>query len=159
NADGTLDEIAELQTNDAVELVIEDFNGDGLPDLAIAGNNLGSGSSTPGVILQSAPREFGQVIALPGYSSTSVAVSDLNMDGASDLLSVSGSDRQLRAYFGSPSPCPADLNGDGELNFFDVSAFLVAFNGGDLGVDFNGDGALDFFDVSAFLTEYNAGCP
>ena len=88
-----------------------------------------------------------------------MAVSDLNMDGGSDLLSVSGSDRQLRAYYGSPSSCTADLNGDGELNFFDVSAFLVAFNAGDLSVDFNGDGMLNFFDVSAFLTDYNAGCP
>jgi hypothetical protein len=159
NADGTLDEIAEVQTRDAVELVIEDFDGDGLPDLAIAGNVTGISEATPGVILQTAPRQFGEVISLPGFGSTSVAVSDLNMDGGSDLLSVSGSDRQLRAYYGSPSSCTADLNGDGELNFFDVSAFLVAFNAGDLSVDFNGDGMLNFFDVSAFLTEYNAGCP
>ena len=159
NADGTLDEIAEVETNDAVELVIEDFNGDGLPELAIAGYIIGGAASTPGVILQTAPREFGEVISLPGYGSTSVAVSDLNMDGASDLLSVSGSDRQLRAYFGTPRSCPADLNGDGELNFFDVSAFLVAFNAGDLGADFNGDGMLDFFDVSAFLAVYLGGCP
>ncbi len=159
NADGSLDEITEVQTRDAVELVIEDFDGDGLPDLAIAGNVTGISEATPGVILQTAPRQFGEVISLPGFGSTSVAVSDLNMDGASDLLSVSGSDRQLRAYYGSPSSCTADLNGDGELNFFDVSAFLVAFNAGDLSVDFNGDGMLNFFDVSAFLTEYNAGCP
>lgn len=31
---------------------------------------------------------------------------------------------------GAPSDCPADLNGDGVLNFFDVSAFLTAFNAG-----------------------------
>jgi YVTN family beta-propeller protein len=47
----------------------------------------------------------------------------------------------------------------GELNFFDVSAFLTAFNKGDLGVDFNDDGELNFFDVSAFLVAYQAGCP
>jgi hypothetical protein len=47
----------------------------------------------------------------------------------------------------------------GELNFFDVSAFLTAYNAGDLSVDFNGDGMLNFFDVSAFLVAYNAGCP
>jgi hypothetical protein len=47
----------------------------------------------------------------------------------------------------------------GTLNFFDVSAYLSAFNNADLSADINGDGVLNFFDVSAFLTEYNAGCP
>ncbi len=47
----------------------------------------------------------------------------------------------------------------GTLNFFDVSAFLNAFNTGDAGADLNGDGNLDFFDVSGFLSAFNAGCP
>lgn len=57
------------------------------------------------------------------------------------------------------NPCPADLNGDGNLDFFDVSAFLTAFNAMDAQADFNNDGNFDFFDVSAFLTSYNEGCP
>lgn len=56
-------------------------------------------------------------------------------------------------------PCPADLNGDGTLDFFDVSAFLTAFGNGDASADFTGDGAFDFFDVSAFLNEFGVGCP
>jgi hypothetical protein len=55
--------------------------------------------------------------------------------------------------------CIADLNGDGALNFFDVSAFLSAFGDGDLIADFTGDGVLNFFDVSAFLSAFAAGCP
>jgi len=55
--------------------------------------------------------------------------------------------------------CQADLNGDGALNFFDVSAFLSAFNASDLVADFNGDGSLNFFDVSAFLNAFADGCP
>jgi hypothetical protein len=55
--------------------------------------------------------------------------------------------------------CGADLNGDGALNFFDVSAFLTAYSASDPIADFNDDGSLNFFDVSAFLTDYNAGCP
>ena len=54
--------------------------------------------------------------------------------------------------------CPPDLNGDDELNFFDVSAFLTAFNDQDPIADFNGDDQFDFFDVSAFLSQFNAGC-
>ncbi len=58
------------------------------------------------------------------------------------------------------NPCPADLNTDGLLDFFDVSAFLVAFASDDLTVaDLNDDGSLDFFDVSAFLVAFKAGCP
>ena len=55
--------------------------------------------------------------------------------------------------------CPADLTGDGQLNFFDVSAFLTAFNAQDPIADFNSDGSFNFFDVSAFLTSFSAGCP
>jgi hypothetical protein len=55
--------------------------------------------------------------------------------------------------------CPADLTGDGVLDFFDVSAFLNAFNAQDSIADFTGDGVFDFFDVSAFLNSFNAGCP
>lgn len=57
------------------------------------------------------------------------------------------------------SPCLADLTGDGTLDFFDVSAFLVAFNAQDPVADFNGDMQFNFFDVSAFLTAYTGGCP
>lgn len=55
--------------------------------------------------------------------------------------------------------CPADLSGNGELDFFDVSRFLSAYSMGDQSADFTGDGSINFFDVSAFLTAYNAGCP
>ena len=55
--------------------------------------------------------------------------------------------------------CPADLNNDGMLNFFDVSAFLTAYSSGDPIADFTGDGLFNFFDVSAFLMAYSAGCP
>lgn len=58
-----------------------------------------------------------------------------------------------------PDTCLADLTGDGQLNFFDVSAFLSAYNAMDPVADFTGDGAFNFFDVSAFLSAFNAGCP
>jgi len=50
-------------------------------------------------------------------------------------------------------PCQADLNGDGALDFFDISFFLSNT------VDFNGDTVFDFFDISTFLTAFGAGCP
>ena len=60
-----------------------------------------------------------------------------------------------------PSGCSdADLvEPFGQLDFFDVSAFLTAFNNGDSSADFDGNGSFDFFDISLFLGTYNVGCP
>lgn len=55
--------------------------------------------------------------------------------------------------------CPADFNGDGEVDFFDISAFLTAFSSSDPSADITGDAQWDFFDISAFLSQYAAGCP
>jgi hypothetical protein len=61
---------------------------------------------------------------------------------------------------GASSPgCAPDLTGDGQLDFFDVSAFLSAYAMQQPDADFTGDEQYDFFDVSAFLAEFNMGCP
>jgi hypothetical protein len=66
----------------------------------------------------------------------------------------------IGVFVATPSiGCPADLTGDGALDFFDVSAFLSAYNAMDPAADFTGDGVFDFFDVSGFLSAFNAGCP
>ncbi len=57
------------------------------------------------------------------------------------------------------SACPPDFTMDGELDFFDVSAFLTAFTNQETSADFNVDGEFDFFDISAFLTAFSQGCP
>jgi len=58
-----------------------------------------------------------------------------------------------------PVECPADLTGDGEVNFFDVAEFLGAFGAMEPAADFTGDGKYNFFDVAAFLTAFAEGCP
>ncbi len=65
--------------------------------------------------------------------------------------------------FFAPSPgttngSRADLNGDGVLDFFDVSDFLNAHSNMEPMGDFNNDGDFDFFDVSEFINAHNAGC-
>lgn len=48
----------------------------------------------------------------------------------------------------------------GTLNFFDVSAYIAAYNTSDPAADLASPfGTFNFFDVSAYITEYNAGCP
>ena len=75
--------------------------------------------------------------------------------GDGSIVEAGVDDLRLEAVGCSSNP--ADLNGDGVLNFFDVSLFLNAYNAGDPLADFNGDGILSFFDVSSFLGYYNEG--
>jgi len=70
-----------------------------------------------------------------------------------------GTNNTGSAFVFDLTPCTADLNNDGVLDFFDISAFLTAFTAGDPVADFTGDGTFDFFDISAFLTAFSAGCP
>lgn len=55
--------------------------------------------------------------------------------------------------------CVADFNDDGDLNFFDVQAFLAAFSAQDPAADLTNDGIFNFFDVQMFLQIFSAGCP
>lgn len=55
--------------------------------------------------------------------------------------------------------CPADLNSDGELNFFDVADFIAFYNTMNPVADFNNDGEFNFFDVTQFIVQFNNGCP
>lgn len=55
--------------------------------------------------------------------------------------------------------CLGDFNGDGEVDFFDVQAFLTAFSALDPKADLVPDGEFNFFDVQIFLSAFSAGCP
>ncbi len=58
----------------------------------------------------------------------------------------------------SASPCAADFNGDGVLDFFDYLDFVAAFSANDPTADFNGDGVIDFFDYLDFVAAFAEGC-
>lgn len=61
--------------------------------------------------------------------------------------------------FHATAPCPGDVNNDGHLNFFDISAFMGLFASNDPRADFDGDESFNFFDISEFLNLFEAGCP
>ncbi len=84
------------------------------------------------------------------------ATGDFNNDGIPDAVwSI-----PLTVHLSTATPnCQADLTGDGTLDFFDISAFLTAFNAQDPSADFTPDGLFNFFDVSVFLNAFAAGCP
>ena len=88
-------------------------------------------------------------------------ISDITPDGR-HLVGSGVYDGQLSAFIIDLSPatsCDADMNGDGNLDFFDISTFLSAFVANDPAADFTDDGLFSLLDISAFLIAFNAGCP
>jgi hypothetical protein len=76
--------------------------------------------------------------------------SGIPLTGKSDLGSV---------YFDQSSSCRADVNGDGQLNFLDISQFLQGYGAQSQSSDWNADGLFNFLDISGFLNSYSIGCP
>ena len=102
--------------------------------------------------------EQGEAVLI-GYLAHVGNVHDLLVDG--DSLFVPVGSRILTYDLSTLCGlgCPADLNLDGAIDFFDVSAFLVAFNTQQPAADFDQNGIFNFFDVSRFLEAYLIGCP
>jgi hypothetical protein len=136
NGDGTFQTAVSYATGtEPVSVVVGDFNGDGIPDLAVANYSsndfsvlLGNGDGT-----FQAARNFNG-----GPHPVSVAVGDFNGDGIQDLAiadagNASGGGVGVSVFLG---------NGDGSFQF--AGAFDAGSSPSSLAVgDFNGDGLLD----------------
>lgn len=100
--------------------------------------------------------DLGGVSPLAGNLSVSIERPD--QGGAFDSPEVLG----IGVLGVSLRPCSV---GDqarpyGQLNFFDVAAFVAMFSSGDPAADLADPiGALNFFDLARYLDYYNAGCP
>ncbi|MFK7760425.1 MAG: GC-type dockerin domain-anchored protein [Phycisphaerales bacterium] len=109
---------------------------------------------------------------IPWFDSSSVGTASLNNGD----YAINGTIGQLAAGptgetmgftimggfwpgIGSNSSCLGDYNEDGNLDFFDISAFLEGFSAGDSSSDYTGDGIFNFFDISAFIAAFTDGCP
>ena len=66
---------------------------------------------------------------------------------------------EARRYFNGLKTCPADFQGDGLVNFFDISKFLQAYINNDQLADMTQDNELDIDDVFSFIDAMNQGCP
>lgn len=143
-----------VQTGPA-DVLLVDLNDDVAPDMimtSISTNQLE-------IRWNDGEAGFDQVQLIPvGTQPIEVKVADFDDDGHLDLV-IANSGSNTVSVFTTAAACQADLNGDGVLNFFDVSAFLSAFAARDPAVDFTNDGVFDFFDVSAYLSMFSAGCP
>ena len=73
----------------------------------------------------------------------------------SDNLLAVGSNTTVVTY---NIGCPADRDGDRSLTALDVLDFIQAFGDNESSADLNGDNQFDFHDVSHYLRLYYAGC-
>jgi hypothetical protein len=72
-------------------------------------------------------------------------------------FTASEANRWIRGGFGIY--CPVDMNRDGYFTTADYSAFVAAFQGGNLLADVNRDGVLNILDFLAFQEAADEGCP
>jgi len=133
NGDGTFQAAVNFDVgldNFPFSVAVGDFNGDGIQDLAVANNDLGTGNVS--VLLGNGDGTFQPAVEFSaGVFANSVAVGDFNGDGVQDLAVASGDFVWV-------------LLGDGGGTF----QVAVNFGAGSVPVsvavgDFNGDGIQD----------------
>lgn len=109
-----------------------------------------------------------QIPVTNGWQNWTAVTTTINLEAGQQVLrfvntSAAGQEYNLNSFEFTTvggSCSPADIaEGFGQLDFFDVSAFIGLFSSGDLDADLTDDGVLDFFDISQFLTIFAQGCP
>ena len=83
---------------------------------------------------------------------------DLGAQGRDVQFGAGRIDGGRAAFVARASLCAADINLDGELDFFDYLDFVALFSVGDRDSDFNADGTIDLFDYLDFTMAFGAGC-
>ena len=115
-----------------------DLNGDGLPDIAVAvaGSDSVAGDESVGILLAIGNGRFAPSVRVPaGQAPDSIALADLNGDGALDIVTAS---------HGYPDGSVGVLLGRGDGSFVLTGTYPTADRWFDVAVgDLTGDGACD----------------
>jgi hypothetical protein len=141
NGDGTFQSPVNLAVGSSgpgtisSSVVVGDFNGDGIADLAVASSNFYSGSAGNyvSVLLGNGDGTFQTAVnTAAGKYTSAVAVGDFNGDGVADLAFV------------GPGTSVAVLLGSGDGTFQTPANYAIGSYASSLAVgDFNGDGKAD----------------
>ncbi len=137
-------------------LFITDFNADGLHELVLAFRG-----NTEVVHFEDGQPSPDRTRFLSPDGVQAIHFEDFTGNGLPDMLiSSSGGLSMIYNQTSSPSACPADINSDGMVNFFDLAAYIALYNVNDPNADLAAPfGTLNFFDLAAYIALYNAGCP
>lgn len=93
------------------------------------------------------------------FFGTSVAVSLIGAVAGADGTDVPDINAGSAYIYSATCACPGDFDQNGTLNFFDVTAFIAAYNAGNLAADrAEPFGVLNFFDISAFISDFQTSC-
>ena len=65
----------------------------------------------------------------------------------------------MGAYEFQPASCPADVNGDGQLNVLDFVAFQLLWQAADPAADCDANAEFDVLDFVCYQLAFQAGCP
>jgi hypothetical protein len=137
--------------SDPVSIAIGDFNGDGVPDLAVANQEgFGSASGSVSVLIGKGDGTFRpevEYLPISGHTE-SVAVGDFNGDGKLDIAVVQqeGNDNSLTGRL-------TLLLGNGDGTFREGKTYVTGNSGSTVAVgDLNGDGKLDLVVTSSVGT-------
>jgi len=88
------------------------------------------------------------------------ALADLDRDSDPDLVVVDEAAHEIVTVTNLVlTPCPPDVNGDGETNVLDFTAFQQAFAAAQVLADCDASGTLDVFDFICFQSLFMEGCP
>ena len=144
----------------AAEVHCADLDGNGLPDLYTCSyESRRYLKNSISIMFQTAPRVFLPAISINDIDMSAVDALDMNRDGAIDLIGGGTDTDDLRVIYSVPKPCPADLNLDKILDFFDITLFIQMYTNQRPLADLNHDGIIDFFDFSTLLDTFRNGCP
>ena len=120
------------------DLATGDLNGDGLPDIAVAvaGSDSAAGDGSVGILLATGNGRFAPSVRVPiGHAPRSIALGDLNGDGALDVVT---------AAYGYPDGSVGVLLGRGDGSFVLTGTYPTADRWFDVAVgDLTGDGVID----------------
>ncbi|MBI3818037.1 MAG: VCBS repeat-containing protein [Planctomycetes bacterium] len=110
--------------NEVNAILLQDFNGDGLPDLAIAEEGILAGSSNMDILINVGAGVFSlaSLNLSPGMKPVAIATGDANRDGVMDIVMAEYTTNDLALYigaggggFGAPAIHPAGANPTGVI--------------------------------------------
>jgi hypothetical protein len=130
-----------------------DLDGDGYPEVATTYRGYTETASRNGIGFFETRTAF-----LHAQTVLDVHYEDFNGDTLPDLIYATSNGASV-VYNRSVPRCIPDHNDDGNVDLFDIAAYIRDFNASSPLADVNADGLVDFFDLARFIQSFTAGCP